>query len=204
MNVDVFSEKGKSLKNKKGELVCKNSFPSMPKKFWNDKKNLKYKKAYFNKFKGVWYHGDYAEKKSNGGYIIYGRSDATLNPGGVRLGTAEIYSVVEKFKEIKDSIVIGQSWDNDVRIILFVVMNNSNELSLELIKNLKKQIRLDASPRHVPSKILKVNDVPRTKNGKLVEIAVKNVIEGNEIKNKEALANPEILKEYVNIKELND
>ena len=204
MDVDVFNEMGKSVKNKKGELVCKNSFPSMPKKFWNDKKNLKYKKAYFSKFKKVWHHGDYAERKNNGGYIIYGRSDATLNPGGVRLGTSEIYSVVEKFKEIKESIVIGQSYENDIRIILFVVMDKFTKLDLKLINKIRNQIRIDTSPRHVPSKIIRVSDVPRTKNGKLVELAVKNVIEGSKIKNKEALANPDILKEYTKIKELND
>ena len=203
MDVDVFDDRGKSLVNKKGELVCKNPFPSMPIKFWNDKKNLKYKNAYFNKFKGVWHHGDYAEiKKNSGGYIIYGRSDATLNPGGVRLGTAEIYSVVEKFREIKESLVVGQSWNNDIRIILFVVMENSFNLNNDLISQLKMQIRQKASPRHVPAKVVSINDIPRTKNGKIVELAVKSTIEGNEIKNIQALANPEVLKEYKNLKEL--
>ena len=202
MDTAVFSEKGKSILNKKGELVCRNSFPSMPLKFWNDPGKVKYKKAYFSKFKNIWHHGDYAERKNNGSYIIYGRSDATLNPGGVRLGTAEIYSVVEKFKEIKESIVVGQSWDNDIRIILFVVLNNRVILNDELIKKIKQQIRINASPRHVPNRIFKVNDIPRTKNGKIVELAVKNIIEGNTIKNKEALANPEVLEEYTQIKEL--
>ncbi len=203
MDVDVFDDRGKSLVNKKGELVCKNPFPSMPIKFWNDKKNLKYKNAYFNKFQGVWHHGDYAEiKKNSGGYIIYGRSDATLNPGGVRLGTAEIYSVVEKFREIKESLVVGQSWNNDIRIILFVVMENSFNLNNDLISQLKMQIRQKASPRHVPAKVISINDIPRTKNGKIVELAVKSTIEGNEIKNIQALANPEVLKEYKNLKEL--
>ena len=202
MNTDVFSDKGKSLINKKGELVCKSPFPSMPKLFWNDKNNKKYKKAYFNKFKNIWHHGDYAERKKNGGYIIYGRSDATLNPGGVRLGTAEIYSVVEKFKNVKESIVVSQSWDNDVRIILFLVLNKPNSLDDYFIEKLKKTIRAEASPRHVPAKILEVSDIPRTKNGKIVELAVKNIIEGNKIKNIQALANPEILKKYKNIKEL--
>ena len=174
----------------------------MPKLFWNDKNNKKYKKAYFSKFKNIWHHGDYAERKKNGGYIIYGRSDATLNPGGVRLGTAEIYSVVEKFKNIKESIVVSQSWDNDVRIILFLVLNRPNSLDELLIKKLKKAIRSEASPRHVPAKILEVNDIPRTKNGKIVELAVKNIIEGNKIKNIQALANPEVLDQYKNIKEL--
>ena len=203
MNTDVFSDKGKSLINKKGELVCKSPFPSMPKLFWNDKNNKKYKKAYFNKFKNIWHHGDYAERKKNGGYIIYGRSDATLNPGGVRLGTAEIYSVVEKFKNVKESIVVSQSWDNDVRIILFLVLNKPKSLDDYFIEKLKKTIRSEASPRHVPAKILEVSDIPRTKNGKIVELAVKNIIDGNEIKNKEALANPEVLEQYKNIKELN-
>ena len=174
----------------------------MPTKFWNDLNNIKFKDAYFNKFKGVWHHGDYAEIKKSGGYVIYGRSDATLNPGGVRLGTAEIYSVVEKFKEIKESLVVGQSWDNDIRIILFVVMDNDYILNHDLIDKIKKQIRFKASPRHVPAKVISISDIPRTKNGKIVELAVKNTIEGNEIKNIQALANPEILKEYKNLKEL--
>ena len=202
MDVDVCNEKGRSIKNQKGELVCKNAFPSMPKKFWNDKNNIKYKSAYFKKFKGFWHHGDYAERKSSGGYIIYGRSDTTLNPGGVRLGTAEIYSVVEKFKEIKESIVVGQSWDNDIRIVLFVVLNQKFLLNKNLILKLKKHIKINASPRHVPDKIIKVSDIPRTKNGKIVELAVKNIIEGNKIKNIQALANPEILNEYKNIEAL--
>ena len=175
----------------------------MPKLFWNDKKNKKYKKTYFNKFKNIWHHGDFAERKKNGGYIIYGRSDATLNPGGVRLGTAEIYSVVEKFKNVKESIVVGQSWDNDLRIILFLVLKKPNSLDDFFAQKLKKTIRSEASPRHVPAKIIEVTDIPRTKNGKIVELAVKNVIEGNKIKNIQALANPEILKEFKNIKELN-
>ena len=202
MDVDIFNDNGKSINNKKGELVCKNAFPSMPLKFWNDKKNVKFQEAYFNKFKNIWHHGDYAEVKKTGGFIIYGRSDTTLNPGGVRLGTSEIYSEVEKFKEIKESIAIGQSWDNDIRIILFVIMNQNYQINNELIKRLKTQIRTNASPRHVPSKIINVNDIPRTKNGKIVELAVKNIIEGNEIKNKEALANPETLNEFKNINEL--
>ncbi len=202
MNTDVFSDKGKSLINKKGELVCKSPFPSMPKLFWNDKNNIKYKNAYFKKFKNVWHHGDYAERKKNGGYIIYGRSDATLNPGGVRLGTAEIYSVVEKFNNVKESIVVSQSWDNDVRIILFLVLKNTGTLDKYFIEKLKKTIRLEASPRHVPSKIIEVSDIPRTKNGKIVELAVKDIIEGNKVKNIEALANPNALKQFKNLKQL--
>ncbi|MDB9810867.1 acetoacetate--CoA ligase [Candidatus Pelagibacter sp.] len=203
MNVDVFDEKGKSLKNKKGELVCKNPFPSMPLKFWNDKNDIKFKKAYFNNFLNTWFHGDYAEIKKDGGFIIHGRSDTTLNPGGVRIGTSEIYSEVENFVEIKESIVVGQAWDNDVRIILFIVLNPKHVLNDNLLKKIKKQIRKNASPRHVPAKIIVVNDIPRTKNGKIVELAVKNTIEGNEIKNKEALANPKVLEQYKNLKELN-
>ncbi len=204
LNVDVLSDKGKSLKNIKGELVCKNPFPSMPLKFWNDKNDIKFKNAYFNKFKNIWHHGDYAEKKNNGGYIIHGRSDTTLNPGGVRLGTAEIYSEVEKFEEIKESIVVGQSWENDVRIVLFIVMSKNYLLTSKLINKLKLQIKKNASPRHVPSKIIVVKDIPRTKSGKIVELAVKSKIEGSEIKNIEALANPEALEQFNNLKELSE
>ena len=202
MDVDILNDHGKPIKNKKGELVCKNAFPTIPLKFWNDKNDIKFKEAYFKKFNNIWHHGDYAEIKNSGGFIIYGRSDTTLNPGGVRLGTSEIYSEVEKFKEIKESIAIGQSWDNDIRIILFVIMNQKYQLNNELIKKIKIQIRTNASPRHVPSKILNVKDIPRTKNGKIVELAVKNIIEGNEVKNKEALANPEVLNEFRNRNEL--
>ena len=202
MDVDIFDDKGRPLKNSKGELVCKNAFPTIPLKFWKDKKNIKFKDTYFNKFKNVWYHGDYAEVKSNGGFIIYGRSDTTLNPGGVRLGTAEIYSEVEKFKEIKESVVVGQAWDNDVRIILFVILTPDKELDENLKNKIKFEIRKNISPRHVPSKIISVHDIPKTKNGKTVELAVKNTIEGQPIKNKEALLNPQSLYEFKNLKEL--
>ena len=202
LDVKVFDEKGNSLKNSKGELVCVNPFPSMPLKFWNDKNDVKYKNAYFNKYKNIWHHGDFAEVKNSDGFIIYGRSDTTLNPGGVRLGTAEIYSEVEKFPEIKEAVVVGQSWDNDIRIILFIIMNKNSVISDNLSKKIKQQIRKNASPRHVPSKIIAVKDIPRTKNGKIAELAVKNIIEGNQIKNREALANPNILEEYKNFKEL--
>jgi len=202
LDVDIFSDTGKSLKNIKGELVCKNPFPSMPLNFWNDKNDNKFIKAYFNRFKNVWHHGDYAEVKNSKGFIIHGRSDTTLNPGGVRLGTAEIYSEVEKFKEIKESIVVGQSWDNDVRIVLFVVMNKNFSLNDLLMSKIKRQIKINTSPRHVPSKVLVVKDIPRTKSGKIVELAVKNTIENREIKNIEALVDPEILKQFKNLKEL--
>ncbi len=203
LNVDIFGENGKPQKNKKGELVCKNPFPSMPLKFWNDKQDKKFKEAYFNRFPNTWHHGDFAEITKTGGFIIHGRSDTTLNPGGVRLGTAEIYSEVEKFKEIKESIVVGQSWDNDIRIILFIVMQPKYNLSENLINKIKIEIRKNASPRHVPNKVIEVKDIPRTKSGKIVELAVKNVIEGISIKNREALTNPEALKQFKNLKDLN-
>ena len=202
LDVDIFNDKGNSLKNSKGELVCKNPFPSMPLKFWNDKGNNKFKEAYFNRFSDTWHHGDFAEIKDTKGFIIHGRSDTTLNPGGVRLGTAEIYSEVEKFKEITESIVIGQSWDNDIRIVLFIVMNKRFYLTEKLLKRIKTQIKKNASPRHVPSKVIVVKDIPRTKSGKILELAVKNTIEENDIKNIEALANPEVLEQYKNLKEL--
>ena len=204
MDVDIFDEKGLPIKNKKGELVCKKPFPSMPVKFWNDEGDKKYNSAYFERYKNVWHHGDFAKITNNGGFIIYGRSDTTLNPGGVRIGTAEIYSVVEEFEEIKESIVIGQSWNNDVRIILFIVLNKDYNLSNEVKDKIKKAIKEDASPRHVPSKIISISEVPKTKNGKLVELAVKQSIEGGTIKNLEALANPDSLKQFKNIKELNE
>ena len=202
MDVRVYNENGKSVLNNKGELVCINPFPSIPLKFWNDKYDIKFKKAYFNKYKNIWHHGDYAKITNKKGFVIFGRSDTTLNPGGVRLGTAEIYSEIERFKEIKESLVVGQSWDNDIRIVLFVILNSKYKLTEGLLKRMKLQIRKNASPRHVPNKIIEILDIPRTKSGKIVELAVKNIIEGNEIKNKEALANPECLKEFMNIKEL--
>jgi len=204
MDVDIFNEEGFFIKEKKGELVCKKPFPSMPVKFWNDNKDKKYKSAYFEKYHNIWHHGDFAKITHKGGFIIYGRSDSTLNPGGVRLGTAEIYSVVEKFNEVQESIAVGQSWDNDIRIILFLVLNKGYKLTNEIKEKIKKTIRLRASPRHVPSKIISILDIPKTKNGKIVEIAVKQTIEGKTIKNLEALANPDSLKQFKNIKELND
>ena len=204
MDVDVFDEKGSSIKNKKGELVCKKPFPSMPVKFWNDKRDKKYNAAYFEKYKNIWHHGDFAKITNNEGFVIYGRSDTTLNPGGVRLGTAEIYSVVENFKEIQESIVIGQSWRNDIRIILFVVLNKGYSLTNEIKDKIKKVVKTNASPRHVPSKIISISEIPKTKNGKLVELAVKQSVEGGVIKNLEALANPDSLEQFKNIKELNE
>ena len=202
MDVDIFNEKGSSVKDIKGELVCKKPFPSMPVKFWNDKEDKKYKEAYFEKYKNIWHHGDFAKITDKGGFIIFGRSDTTLNPGGVRLGTAEIYSVVEKFEEIQESIVVGQSWKNDIRVVLFIVLNKGYNLTNELKVQIEKAIKTNASPRHVPSKIISILETPKTKNGKLVELAVKQSIEGSEIKNLEALANPDSLKQFKNIKEL--
>ncbi len=178
--------------------VCSESLREL----FKDKNDFKFIKAYFSKYKNIWHHGDYAETNNNGGFIIYGRSDTTLNPGGVRLGTSEIYSEVEKFEEIRESIVVGQAWDNDIRIILFIVLNENYNLDENLMSKIKNKIKINASPRHVPAKIISVSDIPKTKNGKIVELAVKNLIEGNEVKNKEALANPEILEQFRNLKEL--
>ena len=202
MDLDIFDENGKSLKNKKGELVCKNPFPSMPTKFWNDKNNIKFKFSYFKKFKGVWHHGDFAKKTNDNSFIIFGRSDTTLNPGGVRIGTAEIYSVVEKISEINESLAIGQNWQNDTRIVLFVVLKQNRLLNNKIIQKINSQIRKYASPRHVPKKIIQVKDIPKTKNGKIVELVVKNIVEGEQIKNYQSLANPKALDEFKDLKEL--
>jgi len=204
MDVDIFDEKALPINNIQGELVCKKPFPSMPIKFWNDEGDKKYQSAYFKKYKNIWHHGDFAKITSNDGFIIYGRSDTTLNPGGVRLGTAEIYNIVEKFSEIQESVVVGQSWENDVRIVLFIVLNKNYILTEEVKDRIKKKIKTDASPRHVPAKIIEVLDIPKTKNGKLVELAVKQSIEGEIIKNLEVLINPDSLNQFKNIKELNE
>ena len=202
MDVDVFDGNGKSLKEGKGELVCKTPFPCMPVGFWNDPQGERYSKAYFEKFPGIWCHGDWCEWTSHHGIIIHGRSDATLNPGGVRIGTAEIYRLVEQLPEIKESIAVGQDWDNDVRVVLFVVLKAGAMLDETLVKTIKKVIRDGASPRHVPTKVIAVTDIPRTKSNKITELAVREVIHGREVKNSEALANPEALKLYENLAEL--
>ncbi len=196
MAVDVFDETGKPLKRGKGELVCTKPFPSMPISFWNDPDGWKYRDGYFERFPGIWHHGDFAEWTEHGGIIIHGRSDATLNPGGVRIGTAEIYRQVEQLPEVKEAIVIGQSWDGDVRVVLFVVLAEGAELDEALVTTIKKRIREGASPRHVPAKIVAVPDIPRTKSGKITELAVRDIVHGREVKNKEALANPEALEHY--------
>jgi acetoacetyl-CoA synthetase len=202
LDVDVFNDKGEPVKSEKGELVCKSSFPCQPVFFWNDPDMKKYKAAYFDTFPGIWHHGDYAELTEADGMIIYGRSDATLNPGGVRIGTAEIYRQVEGMEEIEDSLVVGQTWDDDVRVLLFLKMNPGFELTEELIKIIKGTIRKNASPRHVPAKILTIEDIPYTINGKKIEIAVRKIIEGHEVTNRDALKNPEALDLYKDIEAL--
>ncbi len=202
LDVDVADERGVSIRGEKGELVCRNSFPSMPIGFWNDPDGQRYQSAYFMRFPGLWHHGDFAEWTEHGGIIIHGRSDATLNPQGVRIGTAEIYRLVEQFPEIVESVVVGQDFDGDVRIVLFVVMAPEVPLTDALKEQVKKRLREGASPRHVPAKIIAVADVPRTKSGKLAELAVRDAIMGREIKNSEALANPDALELFRGLDEL--
>jgi len=202
MRVEVFDEAGHPVRGKKGELVCTRPFPSMPIEFWNDPDGKRYHDAYFAKYPKVWCHGDYVELTEHDGMIIYGRSDAVLNPGGVRIGTAEIYRQVELLEEVLESLVIGQSWDNDVRVILFVKLRDGLTLDATLIDKIKNQIRANTTPRHVPAKVLQVADIPRTKSGKIVELAVRNVVHGLPVKNVEALANPEALAYYENRTEL--
>jgi acetoacetyl-CoA synthetase len=204
MAVDVFDDHGRSIRGEKGELVCTMPFPSMPAMFWKDPTGEKYHNAYFARFPRVWWHGDFAEWTPNGGMIIYGRSDATLKPGGVRIGTAEIYAQVEQIEEVLEALAIGQEWDNDTRIVLFVKLRPGTALTKELAARIKNQIREGASPRHVPAKIIAVADIPRTKSGKITELAVRDVVHGREVKNKEALANPEALDLYRNLAELNN
>jgi acetoacetyl-CoA synthetase len=202
MAVDVWSEEGKPVREEKGELVCTKPFTSMPVMFWNDPEGKKYRAAYFERFPGVWHHGDFAEWTRHGGIIIHGRSDATLNPGGVRIGTAEIYSQVEQIPEVLEAIAIGQEWDNDVRVVLFVRLKDGIVLDDNLRDVLRKKIRTGATPRHVPAKIVQVADIPRTKSGKITEIAVRDVIHGRPVKNAEALTNPEALALYKDIADL--
>ncbi len=204
MAVDVFDDAGKPLPPGagSGELVCTKPFPCMPVGFWNDEGGKKYKAAYFERFDNIWCHGDWIERTAHGGLIIHGRSDATLNPGGVRIGTAEIYRQVEQVPEIFESIAVGQDFDNDVRVILFVRMKPSFTLNDEIRDRIKKQIRTGASPRHVPAKIIGVADIPRTKSNKITELAVRDIIHGRPVKNVEALANPEALALYKDLAEL--
>jgi acetoacetyl-CoA synthetase len=202
MDIHVFDDNGNPIKNEKGELVCIQSFPTMPLYFWNDKNNEKYHNAYFNKFENIWCHGDYILKTKNNGFIIFGRSDATLNPGGVRIGTAEIYRQVEQLEEVLEGLVVGQIWNGDTRVVLFVRLNSNYDLTEELTNKIKLKIKSGASPRHTPSKIISVKDIPRTKSGKIAELAVRDLIHNKQINNQTALANPECLVEFKNIKQL--
>ena len=202
MDVDVFDDSGTSIYGEKGELVCKQTFPTVPLGFLGDTDGSRYHDAYFDVYDNIWCQGDFVEHTKHDGYIMFGRSDATLNPGGVRIGTAEIYRQVERLVEVKESIVIGQSWDNDVRVVLFVVLRKHLILDADLIKKIQGQVRDTCTPRHVPSKVLQVKDIPRTKSGKITELAVRNVVHGWSVKNVEALANPEALKFYKGRNEL--
>jgi len=202
MAVDVVDESGVALAAGKGELVCRWPFPSMPIGFWNDPDGARYRAAYFERFPGIWCHGDFAEWTAHGGMIIHGRSDATLNPGGVRIGTAEIYRQVEQIPEVVEALAIGQEWDNDVRIVLFVRLREGVRLDEPLQARMRAVIRSGASPRHVPARIVAVSDIPRTKSGKIVELAVREVVHGRPVKNQEALANPEALDLFHDLAEL--
>lgn len=206
MDVQVWAEDGTPLPAGKGELVCCRPFPSMPIGFWNDPDGARYRAAYFERFEGVWCHGDWCERTAHGGWIIHGRSDATLNPGGVRIGTAEIYRQVETLPEVLEAVVIGQDWPpqapTDVRVVLFVRLREGVELDEALVAKIKKRIREQASPRHVPARIVAVSDIPRTRSGKIVELAVREVVHGRPVRNLEALANPEALRQFANRPEL--
>ena len=204
MAVDVFDEEGNSVTDTPGELVCTKPFPSMPIMFWNDPDGKKYQEAYFDYYPNVWRHGDWTKLTKRGTLVIFGRSDATLNPGGVRIGTAEIYKVVESFEEILESIVIGQEWEDDIRIVLFVKLKEKNSLNEKLKTEIKNKLRQLVSPRHVPAKIISVADIPRTRSGKITELAVRDVIHGKKIKNIEALSNPEALDLFKDLSELNN
>jgi acetoacetyl-CoA synthetase len=202
MAIDIFDENGNSISTEPGELVCTKPFPCRPIGFWKDKQNEKYHNAYYEKFLNTWHHGDFCEWTENHGLIIHGRSDTTLNPGGVRIGTAEIYRQLENIDEIIECLAVGQKWQDDERIILFVIMKKDVELTTDLINKIKQHIRQNTTPRHVPAKIIAMSDLPRTKNNKLTETTVRDIIHGKEIKNKEALLNPDCLKAFSNIAEL--
>jgi acetoacetyl-CoA synthetase len=202
MAVEVFDESGKPVTRKKGELVCTKPFPAMPIGFWNDPDGAKYRAAYFEKYPNVWRHGDWCEETEHGGLVIYGRSDAVLNPGGVRIGTAEIYRQVEQIDEVMEALVIGQEWEADVRVVLFVKLKEGVQLDDALVNRIKRRIRENTTPRHVPAKVVQVSDIPRTKSGKIVELAVREVVHGRPVKNLEALANPEALEYFRDRSEL--
>ncbi|MDH4151496.1 MAG: acetoacetate--CoA ligase, partial [Betaproteobacteria bacterium] len=206
MKVEVWNDDGQPVHGEKGELVCTAPFPAMPVGFWNDPDGAKYHAAYFERFPGVWHHGDYVELTEHDGLMIFGRSDAVLNPGGVRIGTAEIYRQVEQLDDVVESLAIGQDWPpqnpNDVRIVLFVRLRDGISLDAVLVERIKKQIRDNTTPRHVPAVVVQVTDIPRTKSGKIVELAVRNVVHGVPVKNVEALANPEALDQFRDRNEL--
>ena len=202
MRVEIFDDEGRSVRGQRGELVCTAPFPSMPVGFWGDPEGRKYRAAYFERYPGVWHHGDYAEITENDGVIIYGRSDAVLNPGGVRIGTAEIYAAVESLDEILESVAVGQDWNGDVRVVLFVRLKPSVVLDEALVKKIRDTIRSQTSPRHVPAKIIAVPDIPRTLSGKITELAIRNVIHGLPVKNVDALANPQALDYFRDLPEL--
>ena len=203
MAVDVFDSEGNPCTNEKGELVCTQSFPSMPIEFWNDPDKRSYRRAYFADFPNVWKHGDWVEKTNNGGFIIHGRSDTTLNPGGVRIGTAEIYRQVEQLDTVLEAVAIGQEWLGDIRIVLFVVLKPEEALDEHLRTIIRDRIRKHCSPKHVPAKILQTNDIPKTKSGKISELAVRDAVHGRQLTNAQSLANPECLVAYEQLKELN-
>ncbi len=196
MAVEVFDTQGRPLQGEAGELVCTRPFPSMPIYFWGDPDGARYRAAYFARFPGVWCHGDWVERTEHDGFIIHGRSDATLNPGGVRIGTAEIYRVVEQLDAVQEAVVVGQSWEGDQRVVLFVRLAPGFTLDQALEAEIRARIRAEASPRHVPARILAVGDIPRTRSGKISEIAVREVVHGRPVKNLEALANPEALEGF--------
>lgn len=202
MDVQVWDNDQKPVKGEKGELVCAHAFPSMPVGFWGDETGERYHNAYFAQFENVWCHGDFAEITPTGGMIIHGRSDATLNPGGVRIGTAEIYNQVEQMEAVEEGLCIGQDWQSDARVVLFVRLRDGVQLNEALEADIRKRIRVGASPRHVPAKIIQVADIPRTKSGKITELAVRDVVHGRQVKNKEALANPEALELFVDLEAL--
>ncbi len=202
MAVEVWDDEGRPVVGEKGELVCVKPFPSMPIAFWNDPDGARYRAAYFERYPGIWHHGDYVELTEHGGVIVYGRSDATLNPGGVRIGTAEIYRQVEQLDEVEESLVIGQDWQGDVRVVLFVRLRPGVSLDEELEGRIKQQVKSGCTPRHVPARVVQVGDIPRTKSGKIVELAVRDTVHGRPIKNKEALANPEALDLYRDLPQL--